>query len=494
MAGQVRLDVIEGKMKGKQFVFDEHDTFLFGRMPDCHMCLPDDPLVSRHHFIMEANPPDARIRDLGSLNGTYVNGTKYGSREKGETPEEGAKRKFPEVDLRQGDKIQIGDTILTVQIDVPAICCQCQCAIADQDRDRCAWIGGTFICVSCKQKLAASNQPAKKPEPPRCQKCGKDVSSEIGNAGQGKYICEACRPKAEADPADVLREALAEILGINNKQAAPDIAGYEIQKMLGKGGMGAVYLAHRKKDGERVALKVMLSRVAVNERARVEFVREMATMQNLRHPNIVRFIDNGSAGVGFYFIMEFCEGGSVDDLMARHGGTLPLTAASPIMLKALEGLAYAHEQKLVHRDLKPMNVLLEGSPESGIAKIADFGLAKSFEKAGLSGHTSTGSYAGTPVFMPREQVTNYKYVKPASDVWSIGATFYNMLTGQHPRDMRRGQDQIEVVLNGKIVPIRQRDSNVPRKLAEVIDRALDNDVKARYQTAGEMHKALADAL
>ena len=125
MAGKVRLQVIEGVMQGQAFAFEEHDTFIFGRMDDCHACLPDDEMVSRHHFIMEVNPPDARIRDLGSLNGTYVNGIKYGGREEGETPEEGSRREYPEVDMKDGDQIKVGGTVLTVYVEVPAVCCQC---------------------------------------------------------------------------------------------------------------------------------------------------------------------------------------------------------------------------------------------------------------------------------------------------------------------------------------------------------------------------------
>ena len=108
--------------------------------------------------------------------------------------------------------------------------------------------------------------------------------------------------------------------------------------------------------------------------------------------------------------------------------------------------------------------------------------------------TVTGNVAGTPVFMPREQVTNFKYVKPASDVWSMGATLYYMLTSRFPRDMRRGQDPMEAILHGQIVPVRKRDSSIPTKVAEVIDRALDNSAKNRYKDATEMRKALAKAL
>jgi hypothetical protein len=144
MAAKVTLVVSEGVMAGRNFSFKGHNTFLFGRGPDCHMRLAKDPKVSRHHFIIEVNPPDARIRDLGSLNGTWVNGTKHGSRQKDETPEEAAKRHYPEVDLREGDHIEVGDTVLTVRVEIPVVCCECNCGIADSDRQQCVWIGGTF--------------------------------------------------------------------------------------------------------------------------------------------------------------------------------------------------------------------------------------------------------------------------------------------------------------------------------------------------------------
>ena len=113
----VSLSVTKGPAKGKVFTFTEHDTFLFGRMPDCHAKFPDDTQVSRHHFILEACPPKASLRDLGSLNGTHVNGKKWGGRKKDETPEEGAKHQFPVVDLKDGDKITVGQTDLSVTIE-----------------------------------------------------------------------------------------------------------------------------------------------------------------------------------------------------------------------------------------------------------------------------------------------------------------------------------------------------------------------------------------
>ncbi len=494
MPGKVTLKVTKGPIQDQIYTFDEHDTFIFGRSPDCHARLPmEDPTASRHHFILEVNPPDARIRDLGSLNGTYVNDVKYGGRSKDETPEEAAKRKFPEIDLKSGDVIRVGETILTIAVEVASLCCDCGRRIDDSEKKACEWVAGTFICPKCREKALLANQPPKKPEPVRCKQCGKDVSAEVGQGRRGDYVCQSCQAKAEADPAALLMKLLLEHARGRGEAAPSGIPGYELGKMLGKGGMGAVYLARRQKDGATVALKVMLSKVAVDENARREFQREIDVTRSLRHPNCVELFDHGSAASGFYFAMELCPGGSLDGLMERRGGKLSLKEAAPLMLQALEGLSFAHEKGFVHRDLKPQNILLTAK-DGGVAKVSDFGLAKNFQKAGFSGMTATGSVAGTYPFMAREHLTNFKFVKPVSDVWSMGAALYFMLTGAFPRDFRKGQDPMEAILRGDVVPIRRRDSGIPNKVAEVIDRAVADKVKDRYQTAAEFRQALAKAL
>lgn len=495
MSGRVILSVTKGPIKGRAFTFDEHDTFIFGRADDCHARLPEqDETASRHHFILEVNPPEARIRDLGSLNGTYVNEAKHGGRARGESPEQAATRQFPEVDLKNGDVVRVGETVFGVQVETPAACCDCGRPIADTEREACAWIAGTYICSACRAKALKANEPARKPEPVRCRQCKKDVAGEIGQGSRGDYVCRECRAKAEVDPAALLLKLFQQHFSGQGEKSPAQIPGYELGKMLGKGGMGAVYLARRQKDQARVALKVMLSKAAVNEHSREMFMREVKVTSALRHENIVEFLDHGFAGGVFYFILEFCEGGSVDGLMERRGGLLSLDEAGPIMLQSLEGLGFVHEKDFVHRDLKPQNLLLRGSEGRWTAKVADLGLAKNFAKAGYSGMTATGSYGGSFPFMPREQVTNFKYFKPVSDIWSIGATFYNMLTGGYPRDMRRGQDPMDAILKGVIVPIAKRNPAVPRNLAEVIDRSLSNKPAERYQNADEMRKALSSAL
>jgi eukaryotic-like serine/threonine-protein kinase len=136
----------------------------------------------------------------------------------------------------------------------------------------------------------------------------------------------------------------------------------------------------------------MLSRAQADAKSIEQFKREMAVIAKLRHPNIVRFLDSGSDEGTFFFVMDYCDGGSLADAARRHGGTLPWETLRPWALQALEGLAAAHKEGFVHRDIKPQNILIH----QGIARISDFGLAKNFQKAGLSGMSITGQYAGTP--------------------------------------------------------------------------------------------------
>jgi serine/threonine protein kinase len=239
-----------------------------------------------------------------------------------------------------------------------------------------------------------------------------------------------------------------------------------------------------------VAIKVLLPRVAVKRVEMEKFLREITITAQLRHPNIVKLFDQGQCEGIPWFIMEYCEGGSLWDHIHKHGGKLPLKVAKPIMLAALEGLAHAHQQGIVHRDLKPQNILLD----RGVARISDFGLAKNFQQAGFSGLSITGNYAGTPLFMPREQLINFKHLKPASDVWSIAATFYFMLTAVFPYPFTKDRDPIDVILNEQVVPIEKWDKTLPKQFCDQINRSLSPKSSERHSSARLLGEAIRQTL
>ncbi|MET0554824.1 MAG: FHA domain-containing protein [Vicinamibacteria bacterium] len=153
MPGKVALRVTAGPLNGRSFEFSAHDTFLFGRSPDCHAQLdPSDTTASRHHFLLEVNPPTARLRDLGSLNGTLVNGVRFGGRARHLGPQEAPPTGQVEIDLQHGDQVRVGHTYFQVTIEAPPSCCECGVAIAAADQEECAWVAGTFLCAPCRAK------------------------------------------------------------------------------------------------------------------------------------------------------------------------------------------------------------------------------------------------------------------------------------------------------------------------------------------------------
>jgi eukaryotic-like serine/threonine-protein kinase len=485
--------------------FTEADSCIMGRADDCPIRLPNDaPLISRHHCLLDINPPDMRIRDFGSLNGTYVNGERIGQRPKGMSPDKAKALSFPERDLKDGDEIRLGDTVFRVGIQMPAVCVECSTEIPDHLKAQAERSPGVFRCEPCHRKGELANRrEAPRPKPRVCASCGRDVGAEAGANRHGDFICASCKANPLHLVNLLLRQANQGVAGVQQ------IQGYTIEKTLGEGGMGLVWLARHERTGERVALKVMLPKIPASARAKDSFLREVELTKALIHPNIVGFRESGCSNGAFFLTLEFCVGGSVDKLMVRRGGKLPVQEAMPILFEVLDGLEYAHRAPvrakladgtyaeangLVHRDLSPHNILLSEVAGRQVAKVSDFGLSKAFDTAGLSGQTRSGTVAGKPWYMPRQQVIQFKYAKPDVDVWAAAACLYNMLTGAFPRDFRPRRDVWQTVLQSQPVPILQRNPHLPRRLAEVIDRALVDQSDIAFKSAAALKQALQAAL
>lgn len=270
--------------------------------------------------------------------------------------------------------------------------------------------------------------------------------------------------------------------------AAPTIPGYRIERQIGKGGMGRVYLAVREATGERVAIKTMLPHTGASKSSRRRFLREIEILAALRHDRIISLLDHGQSDRLFYFVMAYHKRGNLADWVRRFGRP-PLRAALRITLDVLDGLSHAHRLEYVHRDIKPENILMDASNK---AILTDFGLAKCFENAGLSDITRTGVMAGTLAYLPREQVVDFKRVHPTADVWATAAVLYWLLTGATPRSLesRGADDALIAILRDPVVPIRERSSNLPGPLCDLLDRALSDDPAMRPENAGEFHALL----
>jgi serine/threonine-protein kinase len=429
---RVTLRVLEGPYRGREFNFDHHDTFLIGRSENAHLYLPDDRFFSRHHCLLEIAPPQCFLRDLGSTNGTFVNG-----------------QKVSETFLRNGDRIQGGMTVLQVEVVSDTV---------EQVEDTPTLKGPVMVTVECSN-------------------CGRRDRAEAAPGEVLTFICEDCREEMKNRP--------------------PPVPGYEMIKVLGRGGMGCVMLARDEANGQSVAIKTLLPEVAVADKSLQRFTREIQVAASLSHPNIVRFVKSGTHNGAVYLVTEYVEGWDAAKMADAQGGRLPFRDAIQIISQALDALAYAHARGYIHRDIKESNILVSGTTPNLIAKLTDFGLARSFTATGMSGITMAGDLAGTFAYMPPEQIRDFRNVQPTADIYAIGMTAYSLLAGDIALDLGPTSDvagTIRTIFEGQIIPLRSRLPEVPAQLAEIIERALVRDPAHRWQSATAMRTALSHAV
>jgi pSer/pThr/pTyr-binding forkhead associated (FHA) protein len=427
---RVTLKVLEGPYAGRDFTFDQHDTFLIGRGDNAHLYLPEDKFFSRHHCLIEIAPPRVFLRDLGSTNGTFVNN-----------------QRVTEAFLSSGDRIQGGATVLQVE-------------------------------VQAEQPVTLDNSEAPTMSRPtlvqiECANCGRREQTEAAPDEKLTFICEECREELKRRP-----------------QPVP---GYEMIRVLGRGGMGCVMLARDEKSGNSVAIKTLLPEVAIADQSLKRFMREIEVAAALDHPNIVRFIESGTNNGAVYLVTEYVEGSDAAKLADAHGGRLPYRQAIDIVAQSLDALAYAHTLGYIHRDIKESNILITSGESNMTAKLTDFGLAKSFTQSGMSGITMAGDMAGTFAYMPPEQIRDFRNVRPTSDIYAIGMTAYSMLAGDIALNLGPGHDvagTVRAIFEGRIIPLRDRAPDVPERVAEVIERALAKEPEQRWQSAKAMRTAL----
>jgi serine/threonine-protein kinase len=259
---------------------------------------------------------------------------------------------------------------------------------------------------------------------------------------------------------------------------------FKLIKALGSGGMGAVYKARQISLDRDVALKVLPKHLVGNKTFVERFKREARLMAKLDHPNILHCYEVNEDHGFHYMAMEYGEAGSMQQWVNKLG-KLELGDALHVTLACARALEYAHEQGMVHRDIKPDNILLTSG---GVVKLADLGLAKAIsEDAGL---TRTGTAAGTPLYMSPEQSRDVKRVDGRSDIYSLGCMLYCFLAGRPPFQGETIVELTELKEKGKYPPARRFNPNVPERLDLFIDKMLAKQPEYRYQTCTELIKDL----
>src|SRR5947207_1980069 len=256
------------------------------------------------------------------------------------------------------------------------------------------------------------------------------------------------------------------------------LGDYRILRQLGEGGMGSVYLGYREGDERQVAIKVLSDRLACNQGYVDRFYREARSGMAMNHPNIVRgfSVAQDKPTGKHYLVLEYVDGGSAHALIARFG-QLSVGDAVHIALDVARALEHAHSRNIIHRDIKPDNILIT---KAGVAKLADLGLSKRTDET--SHLTGARQAFGTPYYMPYEQALNAKMADCRSDIYALGATLYHLVTGEVPFP---GNNHLEIVSKkdvGLYTPASMVNAVVPGALADILERMLARDPGGRYQT------------
>lgn len=393
----VELQVTRGPSAGRTIEFTDHQTLTIGRSPEAQLKLSPHAGVSRFHCRLEINPPEIRIIDLNSRNGTHVNG-----------------RKIEKVSLFNGDIVKVGDTSFQVVVKYPHT---------------------------------------------------KDDAAET-------TILQDHSDDDDESTNTLLQEDL------------PQLPGYELQDLIGEGGMGVVYSARRLSTNQRVAIKIMQPLMSDNQTAIQKFRREASISLRLQHKRIVKTIEFQLTEDNLpYLVMEY-----IDEIDQRAFFD-PLDMqercriVAGIIIRVLEALQFAHNQEIVHRDIKPGNLFVYRSGKKLQAKLSDFGLAKNFMDAGFSNCTASNELCGTLAYMPPEQIIDCRRAKPACDIYSIGVCLYNMVSGRLPYEADILSQQISMILNGTPLPLQEVAPGISDDFVNIVGRCMARNPKKRYRKA-----------
>jgi serine/threonine protein kinase len=314
------------------------------------------------------------------------------------------------------------------------------------------------------EPVAGGNTPVSTPSP-------KSVAS--------RPVVETAKPAATTDKSGAVKPP---------EKKATQLGDFKLVKKLGQGGMGEVFLAHQISLDRQVALKVMNKQFSKQENFVKRFKREAQTMAKLNHPNIVQGYAVGEESGLLYLAMELVKGHekgrSLQDWM-NNLKKLEVGDALHVVLIIADALKYANEMSLIHRDIKPDNMLIT---EKGVVKLSDMGLAKATDED--MSMTQSGTGLGTPYYMPPEQAADAKHVDHRSDIYALGCTLYYFLTGELPFKGTSAMELIMAKTKGSFTRARSLAKEIPERLDLILDKMIAKDPKTRYQSYDELIRDL----
>jgi formylglycine-generating enzyme required for sulfatase activity/serine/threonine protein kinase len=331
-----------------------------------------------------------------------------------------------------------------------------------------------------------------------CSDCRKRVAEmsadsflqRVRDARKPSDESASAQPQAGGTPSD---KGTSTLTSSSGDSVPPELAthpDYEIKRELGRGGMGVVYLAHNTLLGRDEVLKVMGQHLMDRSGEFERFVREMQSVARLRHSNIVTAYHAARLGQSIVFAMEYVEGLDLSKLV-KAKGPMPIAHACLFIHQAALGLQHAHEEGLVHRDIKPHNLMLSRKGDKATVKILDFGLAKAAREENVEGGlTATGQALGTPDYIAPEQIIDAQTADIRADIYSLGGTLYYLLTGHPPFQAKSLYDLYQAHISRDADPLNLVRPDVSSELAALVAMMMAKDPSRRFQTPGEVAQAL----
>ena len=330
----------------------------------------------------------------------------------------------------------------------------------------------------------------------------REAQSQKAQGGQDISLAEVLIGKGVIT--ELMRENIEKKLAAQKAGGIKQLGAYKLIKKIGEGGMGSVYLAEDTQVGRPCALKVLQREYATSPEFLSRFRREAIATGKLNHPNIVMAYTVGEDLGIHYYAMEYCDGVPLDDVLDQ-GGRIPWPVMIDVMIQVSKGLEHAHEHGIIHRDIKPANIFIcrpPGTqerdtpfPKGFVAKILDLGLSKSLTTDAESSFlTQTGVTLGTPHYIAPEQAEGEKQIDGRADVYSLGATFYHLLTGKTPFLGSTAAAVIMAHLRQPVPDPRKVNPNIPESVSKIILRMLAKNPADRYPSCTELLQDLERAL
>jgi serine/threonine protein kinase len=413
---------LAGPVNGS-FVLKRGEGIVLGRSLQVDVSV-DDLRVSRRHARIELGEKGVTVLDLRSANGTYVNG-----------------QRINKAVLRPGDQLQVGNAALTVQVQY-----------GDEN-----FLERSYTCDACRRPISLMTF----------------ADGDVIQLGD-RFICPQCRDKQSTPEFTLLELDIVQRLYQE---------GFEVLEKLSISGIVPIYKARKRSLDQLVAIKALPLSGAVSQKKISRFVQEAKTQARLRHKNIVAIYDVRSLPDLIYIVMELIEGETLLQMIQRCGSRLAVRDALRMAYQVSRALAHAHEKGIIHRDVKPSNIMVG----DGDAKLIDFGLAKNLHELTL-GITSEGETLGTVGYMAPEQVRTAKEADHRADVYALGATLFHCLSGRPPFQARSEAQLVEEL--ERSAPPVELLVGVPLSVVTFILKMMQRNPEDRFQSPPELLKAM----